>query len=186
MLLIGDHQAEILIGNAFGNQRVRADDNIPFPRGKRLVRQSVLFFRQRAGKQAHARAQRRKQRKRILIMLLGKHFGGGHQRRLETAFPGQIHGAESHGGFAAAHVSLQKPGHGRVCAHIVRHFIECPPLRAGGRESEQLPKIFNFGIRELQPHAHARVRAQQRKRHLIEEQFLKGNAPPRRRKRFGV
>ena len=150
------------------------------------MRLRVLFFRQRAGEEADARAQGGKERLRVLKVLLGEHFRGRHQRRLKAALPGKVHGAEGHGGLAAAHVALQQPRHGRVHAQIARHFIECAFLGVRGREGQKFPKILDVFIGKGQLHARARVRAQQRERHLIEQQFLKGDAPPRGGERFAV
>ena len=149
------------------------------PLGQRLVRLRVLLFRQRAGEKADARAQGGKERLRVLKVLLGEHFRGRHQRRLKAALPGEVHGPKGHGGLAAAHVALQQPRHGRVHAQIVRHFIERPPLGVRGREGQKFPEILDVFIGKGQLHALARVRAQQRERHLIEQQFLKGDAPAR-------
>ena len=59
-------------------------------------------------------------------------------------------------------------------------------LSVRGREGQEFPEILDIFIGKGQLHARARVRAQQRERHLIEQQFLKGDAPARGGERFAV
>ncbi|MEI3414767.1 MAG: hypothetical protein V8Q88_06290 [Christensenellales bacterium] len=123
MLFVGDGQPQIGKFNAFGDQRVRADDHLPCACGNRFFGAPLFRRRHVPRQQTAGHAHRRERFHRALQMLRGENFGRGHQRGLSTRAHAQIQRAEGNQRLAAAHVALHHPRHRAVFAHIRRDLM---------------------------------------------------------------
>ncbi len=72
------------------------------------------------------------------IMLLGKNFGGGHQRHLAAVLDRDDGGLEAHNSFARSYVALQQTTHGIRLLHVCRNLLQHPLLRRRGMKWENL------------------------------------------------
>ena len=109
-------------------------------------------------------------------MLGGQNFRGGHQGGLHAVLNHRPAQGRRHGGFAAAHIPLDQPVHGRIPGHIVDRFLDGPMLGSRQGEGEQLGKplgkllldrvqvfLFSSAFNAQQPQ-------------LQHQEFLKGQA----------
>ena len=83
-------------------------------------------------------------------MLLGQHFGGGHQRALESGGDGGQQGGQGHYRLPASDFTLQQPVHWRrFPGHIISDFCDapaCAPVSSKGRERRKRPATSAFGL----------------------------------------
>ena len=186
MLLIGDGEAQVFVLHALGDQRVGADDYVPFTACDGLVGDAVLLLRQTPHQQARLHAQRLQQRLRALVVLAGQHLGGSHQRRLVAAAHRKIDRTEGHCRLAAAHVALHHAGHSVGCTHVACNLLQHALLRPGGRKGHLLPVLIQIGVLGRNLHALFTAVTAQRDGHLIQQQLLKGDAPPGRLQRLAA
>ena len=77
-------------------------------------------------------------------MLLCQNFCGSHQCHLLTVFHSQIGGCRGYHGFAAAHIALYQPIHGKTGGDILRDFPDSPFLRTGQRKGQGIIKGVQF------------------------------------------
>ena len=122
VLLIGDHQSQMLILHICRQQGVGAD-----AQSDGTVRQSfqdgaALLGAGGTGQQGTGNAEPLKQWGQVFIVLPCQNFRGGHQRRLPPGLGGKPHAGGGHHGLAAAYITLTQPVHGLGRSHI-RHGI---------------------------------------------------------------
>ena len=89
-----------------------AHREVDLPRGQGGPGPFLLRRRHGAGEQAHPHPGGSQKLGQGLEMLLGQHFGGGHEGGLTAAPGAQPAGVRGHGGLARAHVPLDQPVHG--------------------------------------------------------------------------
>ncbi len=111
MLLIHDHEAEILEGNRLGKQRVCAEEQVHPAGPERLQEKTAGLSGDGAGKKRHAHTQRLEQAGGVLRVLPGKQLRGSEERGLLPAADNEHDGQQGNEGLAASHVSLQEPRH---------------------------------------------------------------------------
>ena len=82
---------------------------------------AIVF--ERTGQQNDLVPSRLQNATRRKVMLLGKDFGGRHERDLVSVFHGDDGGLEGHDGLARAHIALQQTPHGDRLRHVVRNLF---------------------------------------------------------------
>ena len=172
--------------HALRDERVRADDDLPFARGDRFMRAALLRGRHLARKQTAGDAQRREYLLRAFQMLRGEDFRRRHQRALKSGPRAQIQRAQRDVRLAAAHVALHHARHGLFVRHVLRDFRKYATLRARGRKRQRPPEI----VRRLRLRGNHRaifsLAAQPGHRRLVIEQFFKRKAVFRARERLQI
>ena len=114
MLLVDHDQGQILKGDFFLNQGVRADAGVNVAGGQGLMQDFLLARFQRTNQELDAVRRLRENTFDVAGVLFGENFSRDHQRGLITVLQRRQHGDQRHDRFAAADVALQQTIHRRV------------------------------------------------------------------------
>src|SRR5205823_5953278 len=107
MLLIDDDETEVFEFDAFLNEGMSSDEQLGFAACGALICVFLLSCSMFADQEFNIDAKRRKQFFQVVEMLLGKNFGGGHERGLIPAANRGKDCGGGDGGFSGTHVALQ-------------------------------------------------------------------------------
>ena len=134
VLLVGDHQAQVCIFQAPGDEGVGADGEVDLPVGQLLRDGPFRSGPGGAGQQGAPDAQGFHQWGQALIVLPGQDLRGSHQRRLPAVLHGEVHAGGGHHGLSGAYVPLDQAVHGYAGGHVGQGLLHAPPL--GVRQGE--------------------------------------------------
>ena len=118
LLLVNDHQAQVLGVHIGRKQAMRADEHINRALGKRLECALLLRRRAKAAEHLDLKAKRGKAFKERLVVLLGQNGRGAEHHDLATGVHALKRRAQGDLGLAKAHVSAQQAVHGLGRLHI--------------------------------------------------------------------
>ena len=118
LLLVDDHQAQVLGVHIGRKQTVGADEHIDRALGKRLERALLLCRRAEAAEHLDLKAKRGKTLKERLVVLLGQNGRGAEHHDLATGVHALKRRAQGDLGLAKAHVAAQQAVHGLGRLHI--------------------------------------------------------------------
>ena len=136
MLLVDDHQAELVEFNRLLNERVRADHQLRVALRDVVARLLLAADFLRAGEQNDAIAGGFEDVARRKIMLRGKNLGRRHQRDLVAVLYRDDSGLQRDDGLAGADIALQQAAHGRGLGHVVGNLLQHALLRGGGMKRQ--------------------------------------------------
>ena len=118
LLLVDDHQAQVLGVHIGRKQAVRADKHVDRALGKRLERALLLRRRAEAAEHLDLKAKRSKALKERLVVLLGKNGRGAEHHDLAAGVHALKGRAQGDLGLAKAHVAAQQAVHGLGRLHV--------------------------------------------------------------------
>ena len=118
LLLVNDHQAQVLGVHIGRKQAMRADEHINRALGKRLECALLLRRRAKAAEHLDLKAKRGKAFEERLVVLLGQNGRGAEHHDLATGVHALKRRAQGDLGLAKAHVSAQQAVHGLGRLHI--------------------------------------------------------------------
>ena len=178
VLFVGDHQPQVLEGDALAEERVGAGEHPDLPPLQALQDLPPGLGGHGPGQQGAGDAQALQQCGEPPVVLLGEDFCGGHQRRLKPVFHGADHRRRGHHGLAGAHIPLDQPVHGLSGGEVGQNLADGPPLGPGEVEGQ-----FPIERRQVQvPVGRAGAvlpaAAELPDPYGQEEQLLKGQTPP--------
>ena len=180
VLLIRDHHAGIPEQDAFGKQRVRADDGKRVPRADRFTRRVVLLLFHAAPKQAGFLAEHALHGRKVLLR---EDLRRRHQHSLKPVLHRGVHHKKRDGCFSAPHIALQEAVHLAAVRHFPGNFLHRPQLCAGGRKGEQLQEAFENALHAEHSALLGKPLTPQHGKHQRKQQHvLKGKAVLRRGK----
>ncbi len=182
MLLVDDGEAEFFELHFALEQGVRADHQLCAAVGDALDRQSFLFAAQRAGEPRGLDAERTEQCVDLAEMLLGKDFGGRHERRLIARVDGLRARERRDHGLAAADVALQQAPHRVRLRQVVANFRQAAVLRMGQLERQRGEQLLGQTAPARQDRRAALCASAAEFAHgkLLRQEFVELQAPPRR------
>ena len=105
------------------NHCVRAHDQLRLAAGDAREHVAAFFGFLAAGEPGHAHVERGEPVKQFLEVLLGQYFSRRHQRALPACINADGRRQRGDHGFAAAHIALQQPVHGRAALQVARDFF---------------------------------------------------------------
>ena len=118
LLLVDDHQAQVLGVHIGRKQTVRADEHVDRALGKRLKRALLLRRRAETAEHLDLKAKRGKALKERLVVLLGKNGRGAEHHDLAAGVHALKRRAQGDLGLAKTHVAAQQAVHGLGRLHI--------------------------------------------------------------------
>ena len=118
LLLVDDHQAQVLGVHIGRKQTVRADEHVDRALGKRLERALLLRRRAETAEHLDLKAKRGKALKERLVVLLGKNGRGAEHHDLAAGVHALKRRAQGDLGLAKTHVAAQQAVHGLGRLHI--------------------------------------------------------------------
>ena len=118
LLLVDDHQAQVLRVHIGRKQTMRADKHIDRALGKRLERALLLRRRAEAAEHLDLEAKRGKTLKERLVVLLGKNGRGAEHHDLAAGVHALKRRTQGDLGLAKAHVAAQQAVHGLGRLHV--------------------------------------------------------------------
>ena len=118
LLLVDDHQAQVLGVHIGRKQTVRADEHVDRALGKRLERALLLRRRAEAAEHLDLKAKRGKAFKERLVVLLGKNSRGAEHHDLAAGVNALKGRAQGDLGLAETHVAAQQAVHGLGRLHV--------------------------------------------------------------------
>ena len=136
MLFVGDDETEIAEDDILADKRVRADDQLRLAGGDLFARRALLRGRLRAGQKQNLHAERPKERRERLRMLLGEDLGRRHERRLTAVLDSAVAGGGRDHRLAAADVALHQPVHHMAGGQIGEDRVDGGLLRMGQLEGQ--------------------------------------------------
>jgi len=119
LLLVDDEQAEIAEGDVFGEEPVRADDDVDAPGGQVGDDRLLLRLAAEAAHHLDAHGKAGEPLLERLLMLEGQHGRWSQKRDLLAVHDGLECRAHRDLGLAVAHVAAEEPVHGRRELHVV-------------------------------------------------------------------
>ena len=134
VLFIHDHQPQFGELHFLLDQRMGSDHQLGVALADVAANFTLAVFLQRSGQQHDPVSGILQNSPRGKIVLLGKNFGGRHQRDLVAIFHGNDGRLESHDGLARSDIALQQPPHGERLLHVLSDFLQHPLLRRRGME----------------------------------------------------
>ncbi len=178
MLLVNDHQPEIIKIHGAGKQRMGAHDDFRRTHCNIVQDSPALGSGSGAGEQHAGNAQRRENVREVLIVLVRQKLCGGHEHRLIAIFHCLKHSAQGHHGFAGANVTLHQPVHGAAGEQIIGNLLEAAALGVGQVKREAVIKILGnrlctWIVAFLPPPGLHESQTQR-----IQEEFLENQPPP--------
>ena len=183
VLLVDDAKSELVEGDAFLNEGVRAYGDARGPALERFQNGPFLGGLEASGKFEDGNAERLEPLAKLLGVLFRKEFRRGHEDGLMTALEGAQQRESGDDRLAASHVSLYEAVHGRVLPEILFDFPPDALLRVrereGKRGEEGVDQVFArlVEVRRLQiPSAAARLG----ERDLLREKFVEFESLPGR------
>ena len=136
MLLVDDHQSELVELDSLLNECVRADHQLRVALRDVMTRQLLAAGFLRSGEQHDAIAGGFENAARRKIMLCRQNFRRRHQRDLVAVLDGDDRCLERDDGFAGADIALQQAAHGRCLGHVGGNFFQHAFLRRGGMKRQ--------------------------------------------------
>ena len=118
LLLVDDHQTQVLGVHIGRKQAVRADEHVDRALGKRLERTLLLRRRAKAAEHLDLEAKRGKALKEGLVVLLGQNGRGAEHHDLTAGVHALKRRAQGNLGLAKAHVAAQQAVHGLGRLHV--------------------------------------------------------------------
>ena len=118
LLLVDDHQAQVLGVHIGRKQTVRADEHVNRALGKRLERALLLRRGAEAAEHLDLEAKRGKALKERLVVLLGQNGRGAEHHDLAAGVHALKRRAQGNLGLAKTHVATQQAVHGLGRLHI--------------------------------------------------------------------
>ena len=118
LLLVDNHQAQVLGVHVGRKQTVRTDEHVNRALGKRLERSLLLRRRAEAAEYLDLQAKRGKALKERLVMLLGQNGRGAEHHDLAAGIHALKRRAQGDLGLAEAHVAAQQAVHGLGRLHV--------------------------------------------------------------------
>ena len=140
MLLVDDHQAEVVEADRVLDQRVRADRKMNRSGGKLRLHLPPLLRRRRAGQQRDPEPRRLEQPADGDEVLLGEDFGRRHERDLKAVLHRHQRRHQRHDGLAGTDVPLQQPVHRLRPLHVLDDLGDHLLLIAGELERQDAPR----------------------------------------------
>ncbi len=136
MLLIADHQAQVVGHDSGLDQRVGADQQVELAPAQLLQDAPAIRRRGRSDQQVHAHSQWLQVGAQGPGVLLGEDLGRRHHQRL-VARPRRHRGRHRrHRGLAAADIALQQPGHRPRLGKVFEHGVGGLALGVGETEGK--------------------------------------------------
>ena len=146
VLLVGNHQSQILERGGIRQQRMGADRQSDFAGCNPLAHNAFFFDCHGAGQKSDRDAHGFKQTTQGLMVLLCQNLRRCHQRRL-TAIDGcKIRGCRRHHGLAAAHIALHQPVHRRAFSEISQNLIHSFFLGTSERKGQRIQKRLQIQL----------------------------------------
>ena len=118
LLLIDNHQAQVLGVHIGRKQAVRADEHIDRALGKRLERTLLLRRCAKTAEHLDLETKRGKALKERLVVLLGKNGRGAEHHDLAAGVHALKRRTQGDLGLSKAHVAAQQAVHGLGCLHV--------------------------------------------------------------------
>ena len=118
LLLVDDHQAQVLGVHVGRKQTMRADEHVDRALGKRLERALLLRRGAEAAEHFDLEAKRGKALKERLVVLLGQNGRGAEHHDLAAGVHALKRRAQGNLGLAKTHVAAQQAVHGLGRLHI--------------------------------------------------------------------
>jgi hypothetical protein len=146
VLLIDDGDGKVVEPDGFGEEGVRAHQDVEFPRFAAAKDGLALGRRCGAGEQGGTDLGAGEHAGDRVEVLLGEDLGRGHERRLLIGGDSHEHGVERDDGLAGAHIALDEAVGGCVAREVFDQFGDDGILRFGEREREALADVLvDFG-----------------------------------------
>jgi hypothetical protein len=136
VLLVDDHQPEVVESDRILDQCMRADREVDRPGRQLRLHLAPLPGRGRSGEQRHAEPRRLEEAADGDEMLLGENLSRRHERHLEAILHRDQGGHQRDDGLAGADVSLQQSIHRLRPLHVVHNFGDYLFLIAGQLERQ--------------------------------------------------
>ena len=146
VLLIGDDQRKVGQVNPFREQSVSSDDEVHHAQSQSIPDIPLFPCGHRTAQQCQTHPKRLQQSGQALIVLLGKDFGGGHQRRQIAVLEGNIAGSCGDHRFSRADISLHQTIHRSAAAKVAANLLDGTLLGAGQLEGQLLKKRSKVGL----------------------------------------
>ncbi len=124
VLLIHNHQAQIVKLHILLQQLMRADDDVQLALGQIAQGLRLLLAGAEARQLAHPHREFGKATGKILEMLLGQQRGRHQQRHLLAVHGGDKGGAQGHFGLAKTHIAAHQPIHRFAGLQIAQHRFD--------------------------------------------------------------
>ncbi len=183
VLLVDDHEGEVLEGDRLLKQRVGADQDVDAPVAQARKDLLPLLATLAPGEKGDAKTRRRGEALDGLEVLPGEQLGRRHQRRLSAGLDRGRHGEQRDDGLAAADIALQQPDHAVRPGEIGVDLGKRARLRArqleGERGDDRLAEPAGRG--EDAPARPPHALADDGERKLVGEELIIGEARPCRR-----
>ena len=143
MLLIRDHERELIIDDLLLKQGMGADDEVRIVGGDARIERFPLLRRHRPRHEHRSKWERMllDHRLHLRIVLLRENLRRRHHTSLAMVIDRQQHGEQSDQSLPASHISLQKAVHRYPACHLTYTFADGTVLRS--RKSER-QKTFKF------------------------------------------
>ena len=182
VLLVDDHEREVVELHRLLEQRMRADENVDLAGLEFVENGGALAALLAAGQQRDAQARGCGEAFDGLQVLAGEQLGGRHQRGLRAGFDRRRHGEQRHHRLAAADIALQQTQHAVRAGEIGIDLAQAPTLRLrkleGQASDDGAPELARCG--EPPPGAPAEPSADDGERQLVGKQFVVGQPLPGR------
>ena len=146
VLFVDNHQRQAVKLHLLLEDGVGADNHLHFAAGDSLLLRLAGFAFLFARQPADFNTQRFEPVAEVIGMLLGKQFGGRHQRHLFAVDDSAQGGQGSDQRFTGANVALHQAHHRHVQRHIVFNLGGNPRLRAGGLKGQGGQQLVFQGI----------------------------------------
>ena len=146
LLLVDDHEAEILEAHVAREDPVRAHDDVDLAGGERGDRALLLGFSAEAREPRDAHGEVGEALGEGHEVLLGEHGRGREHGRLLAAEHGQQRRAQRHLGLAVADVAADEAVHGHAVLHVGEHGLDGAGLVGRLLERERLLELSKDGV----------------------------------------
>ena len=184
MLFVDHGEAEIAKGDALLKQGMGADDDIDLPVGERGAGAGAFGALVASREQSRGAGRRARHIGAMrLEMLARQHLRRRHQGRLTAGLDDFRHRQQRDDRLAGADIALQQPQHARGAPRSARISASAAPARRSarraGRRGSRDARPSPVWLRPAMRRRCARVSAE---RQLMRQQFVEGQAQPRRRR----
>ena len=131
LLLVDDEEAEVLEGDALGEEGVGADDELDAAVGEAGAGLRGVLGGDEAGELADAEGEAAEAFGEVLEVLAGEERGGGDDRDLHAGHGGDEGGAQRDLGLAEADVAADEAVHGLAGFEVLEHVVDGGELVVG-------------------------------------------------------
>ena len=143
LLFVNNEQAEVFEPDLWFEQRVRADDDVDFARGQAFENVALLGGRAETVQHIHGHGEQGEALAERAAVLLGEdgcRRENGHLLFVEHGFE---RGAQSHLGFAVAHIAVYDTVHGARLFHVGLHRVDGSQLVVGFIKGERVLEFLH-------------------------------------------